>query len=142
MAQIMPRARRDSLLVTPLHDETLIYDQLHHQAICLNPPAALIWQHCDGQTTMREMIALLQQNSADSIDEQVVRLGLQQLSEHHLLEGPPRPFEETANIMRRRLMKIGMAAALLPLISLVAAPTAVQAASGPTGATGPTGPFT
>jgi hypothetical protein len=41
---LMPRARRDELVVEELDDETLVYDLERHKARCLNHTAALVWR--------------------------------------------------------------------------------------------------
>ena len=61
---LMPRARQDELIVEELQDETLVYDLERHKARCLNPAAALVWRHCDGQTSVAEVAALLEEQSA------------------------------------------------------------------------------
>ena len=50
----MPRARQDELVVEELSDETLVYDLKRHKANCLNRTAALVWQDCDGQTSVSQ----------------------------------------------------------------------------------------
>ncbi|HKG23128.1 MAG TPA: PqqD family peptide modification chaperone, partial [Blastocatellia bacterium] len=52
-----PRARRDALVIRRLPEEVLIYDLQRHKAHCLNGSAAIIWNHCDGKTTMKQMAA-------------------------------------------------------------------------------------
>ena len=42
-----------------LPNEVLVYDLERHRAHCLNQTAALIWKHCDRQTSMVEMIRIL-----------------------------------------------------------------------------------
>ena len=146
MFEKMPRAREESLIIVPLHDETLVYDSTRHKAMCLNRPVAAIWKQCDGQSGIGETLLRLREEIGESINEEIVELGLHQLHRHHLLEGA-RSFPEThvdIDAVRRALMKLGIAAALLPLIAEVTAPTAAQTGSpgptGPTGSTGPTGP--
>ena len=48
---MLPHARVNELIVRELPEETLVYDQKHDKAHCLNRAAALVWRHCDGQTT-------------------------------------------------------------------------------------------
>jgi hypothetical protein len=45
-------------------DEVLIYDLKQHKAHCLNKTAALVWNHCDGETSVSEMATLLQKEAA------------------------------------------------------------------------------
>ena len=51
----LPRMREQGLVVDDLPDEVLVYDLDRHQAHCLNRTAALVWRHCDGQTTVKEI---------------------------------------------------------------------------------------
>ena len=83
---LMPRARQDELVVEELRDETLVYDLERHKARCLNPTAALVWRHCDGQTSVAEVAALLEEQSATPADESVVWMALDRLSRAHLIE--------------------------------------------------------
>ena len=77
---LMPRARQDELVVEELQDETLVYDLERHKARCLNRTAALVWRHCDGQTSVAEVAALLEEQLAIPADEAVVWMALDRLS--------------------------------------------------------------
>ncbi len=70
---LMPRARQDELVVEELQDETLVYDLKRHKARCLNRTAALVWRCCDGQTSVADVAALLEEQLATATDEAVVR---------------------------------------------------------------------
>ena len=54
-----PHARKEGLVVKELPDELLVYDLERHRAHCLNPTAALVWKHSDGQTSVEEIATLL-----------------------------------------------------------------------------------
>ena len=73
---LMPRARQDELVVEELQDETLVYDLKRHKARCLNHTAALVWRCCDGRTSVAEVAALLQEQSATPTDEAVSVLSI------------------------------------------------------------------
>ncbi len=47
-------------MLTELPDELLVYDPERHRAHCLNPSAALVFKHGDGETGAEEMARLLQ----------------------------------------------------------------------------------
>ena len=68
----LPLARSEGLLVEELGDETLVYDRESHEAHCLNRSAALVWRHCDGTTTVADMVSLLQQELDIPADESMV----------------------------------------------------------------------
>jgi len=138
MEQITPKARQEELLVQELHEEILIYDMERNEAHCLNRTAALVWRHCDGETTVAELAHLLEAELASPVGEDIVWLALEQLEQYHLLQEPVVQWEETGRTTRRKLLKLGVAATVLPLVTSITAPTAAMAQSGPTGPTGPT----
>lgn len=130
---MVPRAREDRLVVHELPDEVLVYDLDRHKAHCLNRTAALVWRHCDGQTSVAEMAALLQKELKLPADETVVWLALDGLGKAHLLRERMRPPAGPAPLSRRELMRrLGLGgglSVLLPVVISIVAPTAVQAAS-------------
>jgi len=129
--QQMPRARQDELVIRELADEVLVYDLKHQRAHCLNKTAALVWQRCDGKTSITQIAMLVGDKLEIEVDENVVWLALGQLDKAHLLgESLPRPADNFSSTRRELMRKLGWsAAAALPLITSVLAPTAVAAAS-------------
>ena len=136
---VRPRARRERLIVNNLPNEVLVYDRDRFQAHCLNRLAALVWMHCDGQTTPAEIAVRAASTLGTPVTEDVVWYALHQLAEFHLLEDSA-GLTAGESITRRELMlKVGGMAVALPLVSSVAAPTAAQAQSdGATGISGGT----
>jgi hypothetical protein len=138
MAHYFPCARRDELLIKDVVDEVLIYDQLSHEAHCLNPTAAAIWRACDGTVSAESIAAIVTKQHGNPCDESTVWYALEQLHERNLLEGGALPPKGSS---RRELVKhLGMAAVL---ITSILAPTAAMAGScGPQGPQGcdPCGP--
>jgi coenzyme PQQ synthesis protein D (PqqD) len=139
MDQTSPKARREGLIVEELHEETLVYDTERDGARCLNRTAALIWKHCDGETTVAELAHLLEAEWASPVAEGIVWLTLEQLEQYHLLQEPMVQRKERMRPTRRELLRLGIATTMLPLVTSIMVPTAAMAQSGPTGATGPTG---
>ncbi|MEK6405892.1 MAG: PqqD family protein [Acidobacteriota bacterium] len=131
MNHAMPRARQEELLVHELADEVLVYDLKRHKAHSLNKTAALVWQRCDGQSSVTEITRLLEQELATSVDEDVVRLALDQLERARLLGERPSQATGGVRVSRRQLMRrMGLAAAVsLPLVVSILAPTAQAAVS-------------
>jgi len=126
-----PTRREQGLIVDELPDEVLVYDLERHKAHCLNRSAALVWQHCDGQTAPAEIARRLATELDQPFDEELVWLALRQLDSLHLLQeaiGLPPQF---ANLSRRQMVRaLGLAAAVaVPLITSIVSPTAVQAAT-------------
>jgi hypothetical protein len=134
--QSVPRARREGLLVQELRDEVLVYDPIRHKAHCLNQTAALVWNCCDGKTTVKQMVRLLAKETDSPDDEAVVWMAFDQLAKAHLLQSQTRKWPGSSGISRREVMRrIGTAAAVaLPVVASITAPRAVQAGTcGPSG---------
>jgi hypothetical protein len=129
----MPRARQDELVVEELPDETLVYDLKRHKARCLNRTAALVWRHCDGQTSVADVAALLEEQLAIPTDEAVVWMALDRLSRAHLLTEPVKLPADRAQYSRRQMLRTLRRAAgislLLPVIESIVAPLAAAQAS-------------
>jgi hypothetical protein len=147
MNDFRPKARRLGLVIRELPEELLVYDTERHKAHCLNRSAALIWKHCDGQSTPADMVERVATALAVPITEDLIWHALDQLREFHLLEEMGPEPEGWARMTRRELMRLGGIAGLaLPLVTSIVAPVAAQSGSpgpgepGPTGFTGPTGP--
>jgi hypothetical protein len=88
-ALLRPR-RRDDALLARLDDETLLYHPEWMTGFALNSSAFSIWQLCDGERTIAEIVALLQDTypeSADSIPAQV-EASLRTLSSHGVVDLP------------------------------------------------------
>jgi len=144
MSHEMPRARQEKLLVHELADEVLVYDLKRQKAHCLNKTAALVWNRCDGASSVAEIARLIEQELGTSVDEDVVRLALDQLERARLLAERPSQTTGTVRVSRRQLMRrMGLAAAVsLPLVVSIPVPTAAQVqscvVSGTTGCHGAT----
>ncbi len=109
----LPRARQENLIVRELLDEVLVYDLRRDKAHCLNRTTALVWKHCDGETTMLEMIELLQNELQTRVEDDVVWLAIEQLQRHHLLaESAPEPGEVVW--LSRRVVMQNISIASLP----------------------------
>lgn len=131
--QPTPLARREELVVQEMTDEVLVYDLKSNKAHCLNPTAAFVWDHCDGQTGAAEIALLMEKEWNKPITEDVVWLALQQLEKAKLLQGQlVRPKGET-RVSRRAVMRtLGLgAAATLPLVVSLIAPSAAMASTIP-----------
>jgi Coenzyme PQQ synthesis protein D (PqqD) len=129
--QLIPCARTEGLVVQTLADEVLVYDLERHKAHCLNHASALIWQHCDGRTSVAEILCILEQEMQTPVPEEVVWLALDQLEKARLLAGRIHGPEGGARLSRRAVMRrLGWGAAVaLPLVTGIVAPTASEAAT-------------
>jgi len=124
-----PRAREEGLIVERLGDELLVYDEATHRSHCLNRAAALIWENCDGRSTVGEIARRVGDALNTEAAEAVVRLALEDFGRKGLLsEKPPR--HAPGRISRRELVRrLSVAAVLLPVITTITAPTAYAAVS-------------
>jgi hypothetical protein len=125
-----PTARTRDLIIEELADEVLVYDLNTDKAHCLNLMSALIWKNCDGAKTERELAAILQRELGTPTATQVVKLGLEELAGHGLLQedAPASPKERVSR--RRLIQNLGFSAAMaLPLIMSITAPAAAGAGS-------------
>jgi hypothetical protein len=129
LGRVRPQARTDDLIVRELSEEVLVYDLTRNKAHSLNKTAALIWGFCDGRSTVPQISRLAQEQSATPVNDQVVWLALEQLGKSHLLRNRIiRPVGEP-QITRRDLVRLGLAAAAVPVVFSIVAPLAVQAAT-------------
>ena len=116
-----------------LQDETLVYDLERDKASCLNHTAALVWRHCDGQKSVAEVAALLEEQAGTPTDEAVVWMALDRLSRIHLLSEPVTLPADKAQYSRRevlrRLRRVAGISLLLPVIESIVAPLAAAQAS-------------
>ena len=125
MNQNVPTARKDSLIVKELPDETLVYDTQRDKAHCLNSTAALVWKNCDGKRTVGQLRELMEKNAGAPVPEEMVWLALDQLETFKLLDDAPSKPPQLSGMSRRNLVKrIGFAAVAIPVIIPISAPPA------------------
>lgn len=122
-----PRARLDCL-EREFGDEILVYDRERNVGHCLNSTAAAAWKLCDGKKSTSELAKILTQRFATPVDESVVLLAIEELSQARLLVEPEKPARRTSR--REAIRAIGIAGAIaLPLVTSLVAPTPARAAS-------------
>jgi hypothetical protein len=129
IAQPIPTARQNGLVVKELADEILVYDTTSDKAHCLNRTAALVWGFCDGQTTVDGIVAKLGTESKASVNVNTVSMAIAQLDEINLLTAK---IDLNSNVLsRRQLMRaIGIGALVaVPIITSIVAPRAAQAST-------------
>jgi hypothetical protein len=126
-AALLPRSRKDNVVIRELDDETLVYDVDRDEAHCLNRTAALVWAQCDGKTTAAQATRALQTELDSAVDTDLVWLAVKQLQRFHLVEASAK----APRVSRRDLvLKYAPAAlVLLPVIVSITAPTPAQAAT-------------
>ena len=134
-----PLARREGLLVEKLPDEVLIYDLDRKKAHCLNQAAALIWNNCDGRTSVSALARILEKHSEKEIQEGVVWHGLHQLHKASLIESTLILPDGKDRLSRRELVKrIGLAVSIPAVVSIIAPQaSAALSCAGPACSGGP-----
>jgi len=125
----VPTARKDQLIIQKAHDEVLVYDLKTDKAHCLNLTAARVWESCDGQSTVGDIVRHLGGELGAPIDEEVVWLALTQLEKFNLLDAKLTKPTTIVGMSRRELAKkLGTAAVIaLPVVISIVAPTAAHA---------------
>ena len=129
--QLSPEARKEGLVIHKLGEEVLVYDLNRHKAHCLNKTAALVWERCDGKTSVAQLVQQLETELKTRVDREVVWLAVDQLDKSRLLQSRIAPDANRISLSRRELIKrAGLGAAIaLPVVSSIIAPTAAQAAT-------------
>jgi Coenzyme PQQ synthesis protein D (PqqD) len=126
-----PKAREDGLLVQEVGDEVVIYDQERQVIHSLNATAALVWRHCNGQTSISDIAALLYRETQLPANGELVWLALARLGEARLLrEQVTRPTDAVTLTRRQLIRKLGLTGRLvllLPIVASITAPTPAMA---------------
>lgn len=131
MKKKYPVSRKENLVVQETDGEILIYDLNENKAFCLNETSALIWNLCNGQSSISEISRSLGKKLNAPTSEGLVWLALEQLKKENLIENEvPVPTEYEGLSRREVIKKIGLSSMVaLPIISSLIAPTAITAAS-------------
>lgn len=117
----LPAARTANIVEQPLAKELLLYDLEIHKAYSLNETLALVYRHCDGQTTFAQL-----RRKNRRLTDEVILLAIDELTRENLLA---EKFE--SGISRRELLqKAAFSAVALPVIIGLLAPVSTEAASG------------
>jgi hypothetical protein len=118
------------LVVQCLDDELLIYDTKEDKAHCLNPGMWAVWEQCDGESSLLEILDKLQKKNDRRLTIDHVRLAIKQLLNAQLLEVTPSNTILNGLSRRQIMRKMGKGALVaLPVIASVAIPTPAEAAS-------------
>jgi hypothetical protein len=116
--------------VETLDDELCIYDWERKEVHALNRTAALVWDHCDGRTSPAQIAQTLQAELNVPYAEEMVWMSLDRLEKARLLEnGAARPAGYKPLTRRQMLKGLGVAVALLPVVSSIVAPSPIAAQS-------------
>ncbi len=124
-----PIARADDLIVKKLVDETLVYDCNTQKVHSLNAAAAVVWQHCDGNHTIANLVARIQEKLGVASNEAAVENALADLSQHRLLKTSVPKATSKDRLSRRKMLGQLTTALALPVVLTVTAPHAKAQAS-------------
>src|SRR2546423_10979264 len=102
---LLPEARRYHLVVQDVGDEVIVFDQERHLAHSLNRTLALVWRHCDGQTSVPTLAALVAREIGLPADEEVVWAALERLERAQLLVAPVARLTPTSVVTRRDFVR-------------------------------------
>jgi hypothetical protein len=131
MNAIVPCARKESLIITKMPDEVLVYDLRNNEAHCLNRPAAVVWANCDGKKTVAQVSHALERELKTPVSHAMVWMAIDSLEEHGLLQGALNTVARKPGLSRRQAISaIAVAGLALPIITSIVAPPPAQAASG------------
>jgi hypothetical protein len=128
----LPRARpKSEFIVEEMADEVLVYDSKRDRAHCLNKAAALVWRHCDGRSSVQNVLKALAAEGLPA-ERAVLELAISELAKANLVE-PIDPLGEIRFRSRRTMLKqLGLMAAAsvaLPIVQSIVAPSVAEAAS-------------
>jgi Coenzyme PQQ synthesis protein D (PqqD) len=124
------KARKRSLIIKELPDETLVYDLETDKAHCLNQTVALVWRNCDGKRTVAELQQLIEKELGSPAPQEMAWLALDELEKFNLLETTEVQSARLSSVTRRQMIRaVGGAAIAIPLITSILAPPPAQAAT-------------
>ena len=120
---MIPRARTERLLIQAVGGELVVYDLERQEAHSLNQTAALVFQHCDGRTSLAQLANLLHQELDLPVDEGLVVTALNQLERAHLLQ------DAAGLTAGQKVALAGAVALLVPVVHTLIAPSPAAAYS-------------
>jgi hypothetical protein len=125
----LPVRRDEGLVIEPVGDETVVYDDRTKEAHCLSPLTAVVFAHSDGRTTVEQIAVLATDRLGESVDTSSVVEALAQLDDRDLMDFVPPDGGLSRRDMIRRSAAAAGGAAMAPLITSVIAPSAIAASS-------------
>ena len=123
----LPVCRRAAISVQNVASETLLYDEVRHQAFCLNAITAAVWRLANGERTPAEIAGQASGELKHPVTEEIVVYALSELKRDGLLEDA-REMLPAGPTRRELVKKLGYSAAILmPVVTGVFAPRAAEA---------------
>lgn len=128
---VVPKARKENLVVQEFNGEVLIYDLNTNKAFCLNEASMRVWQACDGSKNVSEIRNSLSKQFNSNVNDDFVWLALDQLKKENLIENKDEIISDFNGLTRREVIKkVGLGTMIaLPIVASLTAPLAVHALS-------------
>ncbi len=128
---LLPIARQSDIIVQNLDNELLIYNLKTNQAYSLNETSALIYQLCDGNRTIDQIVDEVNKQLKHKVNTDFVWYAIYHLQQNDLISETKPMKSGFEGISRREAVrKVGLATlAVLPFITMVTAPKAAAASS-------------
>jgi len=121
-----PLSKKEDIVTQELPGELLIYNLATDRAFCLNETATFVWREADGRKSVGEIKELMEREFKTLVNEDLVRLALEQLARDGLLESAweEKAEEKFAGMTRREVVRrIGVSSLIaLPVIASLATP--------------------
>jgi propanediol dehydratase large subunit len=131
MEATMENPRKKAMVSTEAIGDGLgVFDPAQNKTYLLNATSALVWQHCDGNTSPQQLTDLLVRkfNVAREQAEQLMQLALEELTKCNLLEAEVKRslvVPQSSGLTRRQALTgfaaAGISAILLPVVAPVVA---------------------
>jgi len=125
----LPKSRTKEIVVQELKNDTLVYDLNTDKAHHLNETVTMVWKHCDGETTAKEMANELKRQLGIEVDEDFVWLALDELQKVDLLDANVMKSDFTKLSRRKVLFRYAPIAVALPVVMSLVAPASAQMGS-------------
>lgn len=119
----LPLAKTENIVIQTAGDDFLIYHLVTEKAFCLNQTSALVFNACDGKTSLDEL------KEKHQFTEDLILLALDELKRGGLIADD---YVSPLKGMKRRevIKKVGLASMIaLPVIVSLIAPTSAMAQS-------------
>ncbi len=127
-----PLSKTEGFVVQKLKGETLVYNLETNKAICLNETSAIVWEMCDGKTSVPKIAEKITKKLRKPVAEDLIWLAIDQLKQEDMVDNSSELYKAFEGLSRREIIrKVGFASVVaMPIISSVVAPSAAAAQSG------------
>jgi hypothetical protein len=126
-----PAARRREVIVQELDQETMVYDIERQECHLLNPLAAIVFRHADGETPLGGLAVRAAERLGADVGPTQIEVALDELARVHLLDSPETESAARPSLTRRAAAKrLATLVLATPLVTSLIAPTPAMAASG------------